>query len=638
LKHPALLLVDLQRDFLDRPGLTPGVRELEGPISRVLHHARASGLPVGHVRTRVDPSGADRMPHWRLNDTWACVQGTPGEQAPSPFDHLPAEPVFYKQFFSGFSNPGLNAWLQDREVEEVWIVGIYTHGCVRATALDAYQLGFRVTIVADGVASTDPLHGWITRDYLDGRAARVTPSDELLGLAPVCDVHYRPDDPVEVAVSVRRSTRDEIHHVILSADGLAGDWATTPLSSRRNMVADFRHRLARAAPDLAGRISADLGKPLRDAQDELRRALGHVDAALRLDDSASIDGTAVVRYRPYGVVALVTPWNNPVAIPVGKLAAALLLGNAVVWKPAFQADNITREIRRLLQESGVPPDLVGIVNGGPQEVAQLVVHPVVAAVSLTGPESAGRAVAAICAPAGKPLQAELGGNNALLVLPGADLEEQAPAWARHAFGFAGQRCTALRRFVVHRAVLGEFERAFTRAVRSLKVSCDSSRDRDVGPLISAAQLARVEATVGQAIPRGARVLTGGNRPAGVGGHCFEPTVVAGLAGDDPLVQEELFGPVAVIQVAENFEHGLALVNGVRQGLLAGITGGTREQQEDFVRRAQAGILLDGGGMIIHPDAPFGGCKASQIGPPEHGVWDRQFFTRVQVVYRRDTPR
>jgi acyl-CoA reductase-like NAD-dependent aldehyde dehydrogenase len=332
------------------------------------------------------------------------------------------------------------------------------------------------------------------------------------------------------------------------------------------------------------------------------------------------------------VVALVTPWNNPVAIPVGKLSAALIMGNAAVWKPAFQADRISRHLLSLLRDSGIPQDLVEIVNGGPSQVIQLASSTGVDAVSITGSEVAGRTVSAVCTPAGKPLQAELGGNNPLLVMADSDFETLAPQLARLAFNFGGQRCTALRRFVVEKPVLRSFEARMSSAVEQLNIIGPESEDCDVGPLISNEHLERVDRAVRGATKRGARIVTGGKPVAGAPGHYYHPTVLADLLPDDPLVQEELFGPVAVLQIAEDFEHGLRLVNGVRQGLLAGIVTGSKEHREEFVRRAEAGIVLDGASMSIHPEAPFGGFKASQIGPPEHGPWDRLFYARPLAVY------
>ncbi|MFU8764508.1 MAG: aldehyde dehydrogenase family protein [Haliea sp.] len=607
-----LLLVDLQNDFLRRPGLLPGLAELQSPVAGVLAFARAAGMPVAHIRTRVEPDGSDSMPHWRRAGILECVAGTPGEMAPVQFAALDNEPVFRKRFFSGFGNPELEPWLRQNDVSTLWVAGVYTHGCIRATVMDAYERGFEVIVVEDGVASTEPLHARITRDYLHGRAAQFVPGRELWGEKPPAD--------------------DAIDATVLAALAAGSDWRRRPLVDRRALLARLEPQLATAAAEVLQQLISTLGKPRRDAADELSRARGHLAVALSLQDEEALAPGVTVHYLPHGVVCLVTPWNNPLAIPLGKLVAALMFGNSVIWKPAPRAYAIAEWLQRSLLQCGLAPGLVQLVPGGPEEVAQLAGHPDIAAVSLTGSVQAGRAVAAICALTGKPLQAELGGNNAMLVLADARLEAQVPVWARMAFGFAGQRCTALRRFVVEREVAPRFISLMLDAIADLQLRDPDSENCVVGPMISSAGMAKVAAAVAAAQGRGARVLVGGQPLENLPGHYFPPTLVTDLSPDDPLVQEELFGPVAVVQLADDFEHGMALVNGVAQGLLAAIATTSLDRQQAFARRAEAGILATGEGLRIHPAAPFGGFKESQLGPPEHGVWDREFFSRVQVRY------
>ena len=608
----ALLLVDLQNDFLQRPGLLPSREDLVPPIAAVLAFARATCMPVAHVRTRVQADGSDCMPHWRRAGTLECVAGTAGEEAPLELASRETEPVFYKRFFSGFANPELDSWLRQQAVDALWVAGVYTHGCIRATVLDAYERGYQTTVVEDGIASTELLHARISREYLDGRVARFVPGCQL----------QEEESPAGVAL-------DTAVAEALAASAL---WRTRPLADRRSPLARFSVALAAAEPELTDELISTLGKPRRDAADEIHRARGHLAAALALQDQEILARGVVVHYLPHGVVTLVTPWNNPVAIPVGKLAAALLLGNSVVWKPAPRAQVIAERLKRLLGQCGLPAGLLQIVPGGPAEVARLAAHRDVAAVSLTGSTQTGRAVAAICAVAGKPLQAELGGNNALLVLADARLESQVPVWARMAFGFAGQRCTAMRRFVVEREAAPRFIRLMLATIADLQLHDPEHASCVVGPMISSAAVTRVAGALAAARRRGATVLVGGEPAVGAAGDYFLPTLVTDLPPEDPLVQDELFGPVAVLQLADDFEQGIALVNGVSQGLVAGIATTSPVLQAAFAERAEAGILVTGEGLRIHPAAPFGGFKDSQYGPPEHGTWDREFFSRVQVRY------
>lgn len=170
--RPALLLVDLQRDFLHRPGLEPAATILLGAIADLLTAFRTRALPVLHVHTLIRPDGSDRMPHWAKAGYWACVDGSPGAAAPPAVAPWPIEPVVTKQFFSGFGNPDLDRRLQAIQADPVVVAGIYLHGCVRATVMDAYAHGYRVWVAEDAVGSTEPDHAAISRRYLDGRAAR----------------------------------------------------------------------------------------------------------------------------------------------------------------------------------------------------------------------------------------------------------------------------------------------------------------------------------------------------------------------------------------------------------------------------------------------------------------------------------
>ena len=184
---PALVLVDLQQDFLDRPGLVPAAEPLTAAVAGLLAACRDRGVPVAHVHTRVSPDGHDRMPHWASSGTWACVAGTPGILPPASLAPLPGEAVVYKRFFSGFGNPDLATWLERHGIDTLVVAGIYLHGCVRSTVLDAYERGYAVWIADDATGSNEPAHAAYTRAWLGTRAATFLPSADILarlGQAP----------------------------------------------------------------------------------------------------------------------------------------------------------------------------------------------------------------------------------------------------------------------------------------------------------------------------------------------------------------------------------------------------------------------------------------------------------------------
>jgi acyl-CoA reductase-like NAD-dependent aldehyde dehydrogenase len=203
-----------------------------------------------------------------------------------------------------------------------------------------------------------------------------------------------------------------------------------------------------------------------------------------------------------------------------------------------------------------------------------------------------------------------------------------------AFSFAGQRCTALRRFIVERPLLAEFQARFVEAVRALRIGKPCDPLTEVGPLISRTHSDAVLGKVRQAVDQGGELLCGGDVPVGLETGCWlAPAVLTGVAADSPIFREETFGPVAVLLPANDLEHALSLANGVEHGLVAALYGGTAAQGRSFAAAIQAGIIKVGPGLLaIHAEAPFVGWKASGYGPPEHGEWDRQFFARPQAVY------
>lgn len=398
---------------------------------------------------------------------------------------------------------------------------------------------------------------------------------------------------------------------------------------RAALLAAWADTLTTQAETLAQSISREVGKPLADARGEVRRAVGHIQTARQLlttphSQTIDADRRVSVRQRPQGVVAVITPWNNPVALAVGKIAPALALGNGVVWKPAVEAPRTALAVMDSLATAGVPPGLVNLVFGNARTAQLLIEQPTVDAVALTGSIAAGQSAAAQCLRLHKPLQAELGGNNSAIVWRATE----ALPLARAAFAFAGQRCTALRRFIVARPLLESFQEALVAATLSLRPATD------IGPLISRTQRDSVLRVIEAAVQEGGRLLCGGTVPSELEAGCWlTPAVVTDMRPEAKIVQEETFGPVAVLLPADTFDEAIALANGVEQGLFGVLVGGDEAERRRYAESMRAGMLqFSAGPLDVHAAAPFGGWKASGIGPPEHGEWDRLFYARPQAVY------
>ena len=307
----------------------------------------------------------------------------------------------------------------------------------------------------------------------------------------------------------------------------------------------------------------------------------------------------------------------------------------MVWKPALATSRTTLAVLQCLLKAGLPNSLIATVFGNANVAKKIIKHPSIDAVSLTGSSQTGAQVERLCAQHNKAFQAELGGNNAVIVLSDADIDIAAQALAKSAFSFAGQRCTATRRIIVEASIRDAFVVKLLAAVKTINIGAPDEASTQIGPLISAEQRNRVAHVVEQALQQtDCQLLSGGNIVESLQqGYWYQPTVIEAGSADSSIVQDETFGPVLVIQLANDFDEAIMLCNNVKQGLAASIYTDNVELQQRFIASAQAGMLrINPAEFIIHPDAPFLGWKASGIGPPEHGLWDREFFSRAQVIY------
>jgi acyl-CoA reductase-like NAD-dependent aldehyde dehydrogenase len=619
--RPLLLLVDLQRDYLSSPGLEPSAGAVTERAAALLRAFREAGSPVIHAWTTVSRRDDRRMPHWKRDGRWLCEEGTPGHEPPPELMPAQGESVVHKTGFSPFEDPALDELILEAGTERLVVGGVHLHGCVRQAVLDAYQRHpLEIVVAADATASNDPLHAAITWRYLESRAARFLSVDELTPMLTGAPSFGSAGDAATAARRCRGS--------------LPG-WQRKSAAERGAALEAVADRLEPEAPELARTMAETIGKPVRyGAQEAIRAAemLRAVVARARSADGAAVNGAAEVRRQPLGLVALITPWNNPIYIPLGKIAPAVAHGNGVVWKPAPAAQEVSRRLTEMLE--GLPLELV---EGGREAAAAAIAEPEVDAVTITGSSLAGFAAQEVCARRRIPLQAELGGNNAAIVWADADLPLAAREIAEGVFAQAGQRCTANRRAIVHRDCRDEFLQLLEIETSALPWGDPHAPETKVGPLVNADARARVAGLVSRAgggvelrTPHGEEAP----RSASLEGSWYPPTIAI---CDDPrheLVMEESFGPILVVQTAADWDEAITLLNGVPQGLVAALFSSSEELRDRFLREAAAGILkLDRSTADAAVDVAFGGWKGSGIGPPEHGEFDRDFYTRPQAVYR-----
>lgn len=644
----ALLLVDLQHDYLAAPGLEPPAAAVVARSAALLQGCRRFRLPVIHVWTTVDPNNDRRLPHWRQADRWMCVSGTAGHRPPEALLPLAGEPVVNKVGFNPFASGELDAALRHAGCDTVIVAGLHLHACVRTAAVECLERGYAVRIASDAVASNDPLHSESSRRWLSARSVRFLPVSSALALveggAEPALVHRSPRRLSEILFEVPVADAAEVAAAAAAARDGGTQWRRLAPAARAAVLSALADGLDHAAPQLAAQMAVEIGKPLSHGLEETRRAAANVRDVVRraaVFQPSEREPGGVVRHRPWGVVALISPWNNPVAIPVGKIAPALVYGNTVVWKPAPAAHRISLAVLELLRQAGVPSDAVRMVPGDGSTGRLLASDANVAAVTLTGSRLAGYSAQEICARRAVPLQAELSGNNAAIVWDDADFAHAAAQVAWGAFGFAGQRCTANRRVIVHaphfEALLAELKAAAERLVWGDPLDAAT----EIGPVIDAAKRDEMAALLAGAETDGAahRVelpqRTRAAEPWTRDGAYVQPVIAGCDRPAHPLVQEETMSPLLVVQRADDFAHALALSNGVRHGLAAAIFTNSEELRERFLEQATAGILrFNSSTTGADITLPFGGWNHSGLGPPEHGQADRLFYTHLQAVYDR----
>ena len=453
-----------------------------------------------------------------------------------------------------------------------------------------------------------------------------------------------PADISDVVGRFPQSGAEDVEAAVAAAQAAQPAWAALPAPKRGDVLFRAANILEARAADVARDMTRDEGKTLPEAKGEVGRAVN----ILRYygGEGSRLFGRVVPSERdrvfvhtlrtPLGVVGAITPWNFPIAIPAWKACPAIVAGNAVVLKPSELAPLCTVRLAEALIEAGLPAGVLNVVFGSGEAGAAVVEHPGIRAVSFTGSEATGAKVAATCGARQVRVQLEMGGKNPTIVMADANLEEAASIVLNAAFGSTGQRCTATSRAIVERRVVEEFTSLLVRKAAAMRVGNGADEGVDVGPSINAAHADKVVEAVDGAVKDGAYVLAGGHRlteAALAGGHFVAPTVLMNVTPTMKIAQEEVFGPVVAVMPADDFEDALRIANDVRFGLSATICTTSVSTALSFAHRIEAGLV-----MVNLPSAgvefqvPFGGTKASSLGPREQGPEAIDFYTQIKTVY------
>ncbi|WPB89273.1 aminobutyraldehyde dehydrogenase [Streptomyces malaysiensis] len=441
---------------------------------------------------------------------------------------------------------------------------------------------------------------------------RASPDDTDVAVA------YNPATGEPLAVH-RNASPEEVAAAVEKATAAFRTWGRTTPAERAELLLTIANRLEAAGEDFARAESANVGKPLALAREEIAYdadVLRFMAGAARISHAAAageyLNGsTSMTRRDPLGVVGLITPWNYPLMEAMWKLAPALAAGNTVVLKPSELTPLSTILFAQLAQEV-LPDGVLNLVLGDGTTGAALVEHPAVRLVSLTGDVSTGKKVAAAASATLKRVHLELGGKAPALVFADAPLETAAAELAATAFLNAGQDCTAPCRVIVEDAAHDSFVDAYLKAVADLRCGDPEDESSHFGPVISRRQLERVEGFVERARSAGASVLTGGHR-VDRPGWFHEATVIADVQQDDEIVQREVFGPVVTIQRGGSDDEILTMANGVDYGLAASVWTNDVARGLRFTRDLAFGTVWLNQHMVLANEMPFGGFGQSGYG-------------------------
>ena len=435
------------------------------------------------------------------------------------------------------------------------------------------------------------------------------------------------DDATSVAVKVAQARAAQLR------------WAATTMAERKACIVRFRALLAERIDTLARTLTSEMGKPVKQARNEINGLLGRIDFFLEKVDSATEietvmhDGgmTERIGHDPLGVIANISAWNYPYFVGGNVFVPALLTGNAVVYKPSEFATLTGWHIARLLHEAGIPEDVfVPVIGGG--EVGAALLAQKLDGVFFTGSYATGTKIAATIGPRMIRMQLELGGKDPTYVCEDADVKVAAESLADGAMYNTGQSCCSVERIYVHERVYDAFVDLFEATVRSFKVGDPLDEATYIGAITRAPQLDVLEAQVADAVAKGARLVVGGKRISQVG-NWFEPTMLVDANHSMELMREESFGPVIGIQKVSGDKEAVVLMNDTRYGLTAGVFTRDGKRAEALLARVNAGSVYWNCCDRVSPRLPWSGFGDSGIGVTlsTYGI---QTFTRPKAWHLR----
>jgi aldehyde dehydrogenase (NAD+) len=442
-----------------------------------------------------------------------------------------------------------------------------------------------------------------------------------------------------------KSGKEDVDDAVNVARKAFDSWRLMPAPKRGDILRKVGDLMVARKEELARQMTQEMGKVLAETRGDVqegidtayyaategRRLFGHTvpselpnkfNMALRV---------------PIGVAGIVTPWNFPMAIPTWKIFPALLCGNTIVFKPASDTPASATSLVEILHDAGVPEGVINIVHGGGGEVGMAIVgHPDVDLISFTGSTGVGKKISEIASQTLKRVSLELGGKNAQLVMPDADMDLALEGVLWGAFGTTGQRCTATSRLILHEKIHDEFLSMLVTRVERLKLGDGLKKGVDVGPCVNEGQQKTVQSYVEIGLEQGAKLVAGGEIPKDSSlkkGWFYKPTVFSDVRTDHRIAKEEIFGPVLSVIKTRSLEEGVRILNDTIYGLSSSVYTKNVNAAFQAIRDIKAGITYINAPTIgAEAHMPFGGVKQTGNGHREGGWTVYDFFSEWKTVY------
>lgn len=472
----------------------------------------------------------------------------------------------------------------------------------------------------------------VNKLYINGKWVNSSSNETFSSYNPA-----KKDDPVGV---FQKGTSKDVDKAVDAAEDAFEKWRDTPPPKRGKVILKFGELLKQNKEELGKLVTKEMGKVIAEGRADVQEAIDTAEYIAsegrrlfgRTTTSELPDRFNMTVRTPLGVVAAITPWNFPIAIPTWKIAVALVCGNTVVLKPSSDTPMCATKFVEMFEKAGLPKGVLNMVTGSGGVVGNsLVKNKKVRAVSFTGHKNTGSVIMKN-AGVGKKVGMEMGSKNITMIMDDADLKAALDGVIFGAFGTCGQRCTASSRVVVHKKVKSKFEKMLVDRTKKLKIGDGLKPATDVGPLVNESAQKKVSGYIEIGKKEGAKLKYGGRVPK-MNGWFMQPTIFTEATRDMRISTEEIFGPVVSIIEAKNLDDAIDVANSVDYGLSSSIYTNDIRNAMKSIKNLEFGITYVNSSTIgaeVH--LPFGGAKASGNGWKEVGWKGIDFFTEEKSVF------